>query len=166
VAKKSSAKGRAAAPPRIGKKQTRPLAAMEEDPNDNSRIPPTGLAVGNNSDGTFTVSNANQIVTVGTPSAQARKFGHRGGIVVVGIVAGERLPVGTISVRDPDELEDKLKSEVSAASIARAAGHTNSKEVHFSLKGLHTLDFGKLSPITGGRSSFIVTHIHIDRDHG
>jgi hypothetical protein len=75
------------------------------------------------------------------------------------------VPHGAIQVRDADELMTKLKSEVSAASIARAAGHAIPKEVHFSLKGLHTLDLGKLSAITRGEESPIAAHIHMDPDN-
>lgn len=117
MAKKSSAKGRAATPPR--------------------------LSVSNNSDGTFTVS--------------AR---HRGGFVVVGVTADEKLPGGTVAVRDRDELEKKLKLEVSAAVKTRAMP----RELHFSLKGKHTVDLGRLFAITGGAGSSIAAHIHLDPD--
>jgi hypothetical protein len=137
---------------------------MEEDPNNNPHVPIGGLTLGNNPDGTFTVSSASHVVTIGTPSAPPKKYGHRGGIVVVGAVAGENLPEGTISVRSAGELEDKLKSKVSAADKTRGTGHTTPKELHFSLKGLHTLDLGKLSAIIGGQSSSIAAHIHLDSD--
>jgi hypothetical protein len=134
---------------------------MEQNPADNPKIPPGGLKVANNPDGTFTVSSANHFVTIGTPSSAPRK-GSRGGFVVAGIVAGEKLPPGTISVRDPDELAEKLGSTVSMGSIAPAAGVAEPKEVHFILKGQHTLDLGKLSGSAGGSS--ILAHIHMDAD--
>jgi hypothetical protein len=134
------------------------------------------ISVSNNADGTFTVSCGTDTVIIGAPNAQkatssAIKPGRRGGKVVGGVVvsggvASTSVPHGAIQVRDADELMTKLKSEVSAAGIARAAGHAIPKEVHFSLKGLHSFDVGKLSAITGGHSPFIVTHIHIGRDHG
>jgi hypothetical protein len=136
-----------------------------QDPDDNSQIPTAGISVNSNPDGTFAVSSAGHTFTIGTPTAQAkRRPGRRGGIVVAGLVAGANLPRGTIRVRDTHELTERLKSEVSAARVARAAGHTGLTELHFSLKGPHTLDVSKLSAIAGGYSSPILAHIHIDPD--
>jgi hypothetical protein len=136
-----------------------------QDPDDNPQIPTTGISVDNNPDGTFAVSSAGHTFTIGTPTAQTKaRPGRRGGIVVAGLVAGASLPRGTIHVRDTDELTRRLKSEVSAARMSRAAGHTGLTELHFSLKGKHRLDVSKLSEIAGGYSSPILAHIHIDSD--
>lgn len=135
------------------------------------------ISVSNNPDGTFTVSCGTDTVIIGAPNARKasssaikprpRVGSVRGGSFRAGfVVASTHVPYGAISVRDVDELQDKLKSEVSAAGKTRAVGHTKPKELHFSLKGLHSLDIGKLSAITGGHSSSLVTHIHIRRDNG
>jgi hypothetical protein len=131
------------------------------------------ISVRNNADGSFTVSCGAETVIIGTaemPKApspgkklRGRRGGFVGGLVVAGLVAGEKLPRGTISVHDPDALMAKLKSEVSAAG---GAGKGKRKEVHFCLDGLHTLDVAKVSAITGSESApTIVTHIHIGRGH-
>jgi hypothetical protein len=130
------------------------------------------ISVRNNADGSFTVSCGAETVIIGTgempkaPSSgkkiRGRRGGFVGGIVVAGVVAGEKLPRGTISVRDPDALMAKLKSEVSAAG---SAGRVKRKEVHFCLDGLHTLDVAQVSAITGSESTPIVTHIHLGRGH-
>ena len=136
-----------------------------QDPDDNSQIPPAGISVNSNPDGTFGVSGAGHAFTIGTPAAQAKpRPGRRGGIVVAGLVAGAALPRGTIRVRDTHELTERLKSEVSAARVGRAAGHKGLTELHFILKGQHTLDMSRLSAIAGGNASPILAHIHIDPD--
>ena len=130
-----------------------------------------------NLDGTFTVTCGSETVIIG-PSSNAQKAssatkptGRRagrvvGGFVVCGVVPNATVPHGAIQVRNASDLANKLKVQVSAAAIARAAGDTKPQEVHFALNGRHTLDVAKLSAITGGDSSGLVTHIHIGRYRG
>jgi len=159
VKKKSSRKARRSARSTALRVPARKLVATEEVPDDDPSVPIKGLRVLNNPDGSFTVSSAQHVVTLSAPGDQPKKYGRRGGIVVAGIVGGTRLPEGTIPVRDADDLEDKLKSAVLAT--VGTAGYAAPKELHFSLKGLHTLDVGKLSAIIGGQSSPISAHIHL-----
>lgn len=135
--------------------------ALKDDSGNNAKIPPTGLVLSNHSDGSFTVSSAHHAVTIAASSAPTPKPGRRGGFVVVGVVPGESLPEGTTPVRDADELKELLKMQVSNADLARAIGGARPQEVHFSLKGLHTLDLHELSAITGGAESSVTAHIHM-----
>jgi hypothetical protein len=138
------------------------------------------ISVSSNSDGTFTVTCGTETVIIGasntqTTSSASKPVGGRagrvagkvvGGFVVCSIVPNTTAPCGAIQARNASDLANKLKLKVSAATIARAAGDTKPKEVHFALNGRHTVDFGKLSAITGGDSSGIITHIHIGRHRG
>lgn len=162
---KKSAKTSSAKSPGKGGRQRRTFSAIAgEDPDNNPKVPLGGLSLRSHSDGTFAVSSADHTVTLGTPSAQAKPPGRRGGIVVAGVRADGGLPPGTIPVRDADELMVRLKSAVSTANVARAAGRSQLKDLHFSLKGQHTLDLGQLSAIAGGYSSSLLAHIHIATD--
>jgi hypothetical protein len=134
------------------------------------------ISVSSNSDGTFTVTCGTESVIIGRSNTQkasspSKPAGRRagkvvGGFVVCGIVPDTIVPREAIQVRNVSDLASKLKSKVSAATLARAGGDTKPKEVHFALTGRHTLDVGKLSAITGGDSSGLVTHIHIGRHRG
>jgi hypothetical protein len=133
------------------------------------------ISVSNNADGSFTVSCGTETVIIGAgdvPKAaphgkklRGRRGGFVSGIVVAGLVAGEKLPRGTIPVRDTDALMAKLKSKVSEAGTLGSAGKAKRKELHFCLDGLHTVDVAKVSAITGSESAPLVTHIHIGRGH-
>lgn len=136
------------------------------------------ISVTNNPDGTFTVSCGAETVIIGAGAVQKAgaptiKPGRRGGppviggIVVAGVVAGARLPEGTISVSDPKALMAKLRLEVKRANTAPTVGKARGKELHFSLDGVHTLDVGKVSAITSGENSLpILTRIYIGKDNG
>jgi hypothetical protein len=134
------------------------------------------ISITNNPDGTFTVTCGTETVTIGAGhvpkmASPVIKPGRRGGkvvggIVVAGFAAGAKLPKGTIPVSSSKALMSKLKTELSSAKIARAAG-LPIKELHFSLEGQHTLDVGKVSTIAKSEEvSSIRTHIHLGAGRG
>jgi hypothetical protein len=156
---KKVAKTRSPASNAIGAPHLLSVTANVDDTDDNPPIPPGGMAIRRYADGSLMVRSENQVFTLGTPTALARKSGSRGGFVVAGVTRAT-VPDGAIAVGNADELMDRLKLEISKAKPATG---NKLKKLNFRLKGSHTLDLHKLSSIVGS-SSNVFAHILVDPD--